>query len=228
LVGIVLAVWLIFVVFFSALGGAWSPLAPLTNLTAFLSSVPFMVVLIIVEAVMVPITLFFYYATYKIGKYYDLTSLRTAAVLYLVSIFVSPAEYLVVLPLSSSLIANPAPMDNLPTFPFLILLLIIVVGLSLYVSMMLGLSGLKTKTQIKDFGTAEVLWVIGIVLVVTLPIAIIFYGSGLKKLATQRETQTAPRAASEQGFMYCPQCGAKVELGYLFCRSCGFDLKKEA
>jgi hypothetical protein len=104
----------------------------------------------------------------------------------------------------------------------------VVVGLTVYVSMIMGLSGLKTKTRIADFGTAEVLWIIGIALIITLPIAIILYGSGLKKLAAQQEAQMAPRAISEQGFMYCPQCGAKVERDYLFCRSCGFNLKKEA
>ncbi len=228
MVGIVFALSLVFVILFSVLPGATNPSAPLTNLTAFLGSIPFMILLIVIDAIMIPITLFFYYATYKIGKYYDLTSLRVAAVLYLVSLAISPIMYLLVLPALSPLATNPASSYYMFTYLILIDLLIGVVGIGLYVSMILGLSGLKTKTRIADFGTAEVLWIIGIVLLVTLPIALIFYGGGLKKLATQQETQISTRAISKQGFMYCPQCGAKVELDHLFCPSCGFSLKKEA
>jgi hypothetical protein len=228
LVGIVVALFLVFAVFFLALSGATSSLAPLTGLTGFLGSIPFMILLIVEYAVMVPITLFFCYSTYKVGKYYSLTSLRLVAIVYAASIAVSPIEYLLVLPASSSLAANPASSYYMLTYLILVELPIIVVGLALYVSMIMGLSGLKTRTRIADFGTAEVLWIIGIALIVTLPIALIFYGGGLKKLATQQEAQMAARAIPEQGFMYCPQCGAKVELGYLFCRSCGFNLKKEA
>jgi hypothetical protein len=226
LVGIVFAVSLVFVVFFSVL--PIGSLAGLSNLTAFFGSIQFVILLIVIEAIMVPITLFFYYSTYKIGKYYDLTSLRVAAVLYLVSLAVSPIEYLLFLPAFSSFTVNPASYSYMLTYFVLIDLSIGVVGISLYISMILGFSGLKTKTRIADFGTAEVLWIIGIALIVTLPIALIFYGGGLKKLAAQQEMQIAARAGPEQGFAYCPQCGAKVELGYLFCRSCGFDLKKEA
>lgn len=228
LVGIVAVISYVVVVFVSVFSSVSNPYAPLANLTGFLTSVPFLILSIVAFAVMVPITLLFFYSTYKIGKYYDLTSLRLVAVLYVVSIVFSPIEYLVILPLSSSLAANPPSSYYMLTYLILAELLIVVVGLTVYVSMIMGLSGLKTKTQIADFGTAEVLWIIGIALIITLPIAIIFYGSGLKKLAAQQEAQMAPRAISEQGFMYCPQCGAKVELDYSFCRSCGFNLKKEA
>lgn len=228
LFGILFAVSLVLAVFFIGLSGATSSSAPLISILGFLSSVPFLILSIVAVAVMVPITLFFYYSMYKIGKYYDLTSLRFAAVLFAVSMAVSPVEYLFVLPISSSFAANPFSSYYLLTYLILADLLIVVVGLGLYISMILGFSGLKTKTRIPDFGTAEVLWIIGIVLIVTLPIAIICYGDGLKKLAAQQEGKMVAPAIPEHGLMYCPRCGARVQPVHLFCRSCGFNLKKEA
>jgi hypothetical protein len=165
---------------------------------------------------------------YRIGRHYGLTSLKLAATLYAASIIVSPIEYLLEIPASSSLTSNPMSSYSLIPYLLLVSLLFIFFGLAEYVSMIVGFSGIYERTKIADFNTAKIMWIIGIVLLVTVAVGLLFYGRGLKKLASQQQAQTAPGEIRERGYMYCPQCGAKVTPNDLFCGSCGFNLRKDS
>ena len=228
LVAIVLVIFFVLYSFVSVLSLASSINASSTSFTGILSSTPYMVLSIAIAIVIIPFTLFFSYATYKIGNYYGLNSLKCAAILYAVLLVISPIEYVLVLPASSSLTTSLASSGSLFVYLILAFLLIIVLGLAEYIFFILGFSGIHQRTGITDFNTAKVLWIIGIVLLVTIPIGLIFNGRGLKTLATQQGSQASAHGSLERGFMYCPQCGAKVKPEDLFCGSCGFNLKKDA
>ena len=226
LAGIIVTVVSVAFVLISALSAMRNLSTPSTNLTGLLSSTAFVVFLIALEAVLIPITLFFSYAMYRIGNYYGLASLKLAAAVYAASIVLSPVEYLFVLPASSSFTV-PASSYNLVPYFLLVFLFIIVVGLVEYVSLIVGFSGIFERTRIADFNTAKVMWIIGIVLIFTLMIALIFYGRGLKKLASQEQAEISIQKVPEGELRYCPHCGAKVKPVDLFCGSCGFNLKKD-
>jgi hypothetical protein len=71
----------------------------------------------------------------------------------------------------------------LALFILLALALAVVLGLVFEVSLFAGISGLYEATSISDFNVARWLVLIGIFVLITLPIGIIFYAHGLGKLS---------------------------------------------
>jgi hypothetical protein len=198
--------------------------------------------MIAVIAVTIPISIMFGYYSYKVGRMYNLSSLKLAGIsIMIVAIAVVPLTYsLYVLFQDLPSLMTLPPVQAYQSLMSLLFLMIggvglaAIFGLIFLIAFIIGLSNMKNATGVGDFGTAMWLTIAGFLISITFPIGIILYGSGLSKLARQGGERKVIAPAAEEGaqlqatrqIVYCPYCGAKVEADALFCPTCGSSLKK--
>ncbi len=198
----------------------------------------------VVIGITMPITIIFGYFLYKVGSQYDVGSLKVSGISGIIVALGIPVVIYGLYQLPMALLSIPTPPPPTITsyilgalYPLLLGAAVVAIfGLIFFISFLIGASGMKNKTGIDGFHTAMILGIVGIFVGITLPIAVIIFGSALNRLAREEGTEkiAKPAAAGEtatapmkRGTMYCPYCGAKVESDVLFCPSCGSSLKKE-
>jgi hypothetical protein len=191
---------------------------------------PGMIVTIAAAFISMPLNVLFGYFNIKIGNYYGVPTLRRAGkagiAVSIISLIIIPLQFGV-----PGLILYIPSSPSYSTILFLWLLLILVwalVGLEYIIMMYRGLGGMREKTGIEGFETAKTLWLVGLFIYVTMPIAMILYGNALRKLNQRKQVSVADqgvRRPLEVEVNYCSRCGAKIEPGARFCSTCGSPIR---
>jgi hypothetical protein len=178
---------------------------PYSSVPAQISLQTFITILWLV-AILLPITMFisvlFGYYTRKVGDAYNVGSLKLAGlmaiILTIVAIpvaigivgFVAILQTLLSSPPSSIIalfvqlvLGIGLALAFLALFVLLALALAAILGLVFEISLFTGISGIYEATSIRDFNVARWLVLVGIFVLITLPIGIIFYARALSKLS---------------------------------------------
>jgi hypothetical protein len=180
-------------------------LLPYSSVTAQISVTMFITILWIV-AILLPVMIFvsalFGFYNMKVGGIYNVGSLKLAGlmafVLAIIAIPVAIGIFGFVTVLQAFLLSPPSSVIELliqltiglgvalaflALFVLLALVLALILGLVFEISLFAGISGMYEATSMRDFNIARWLVLIGIFVLITLPIGMIFFARGLSKLS---------------------------------------------
>jgi hypothetical protein len=174
--------------------------------------------LLVVSAIQVVIALSFSFYLHRVGKAYDVSSLRAGSYLIALAQAVSLLMSLAIYAISVSIVSAYQSIASLLQLTYTFMLIVLpasAIGIAYMVLLIVGSGRMVEKTGVKAFDTARILMIVGIFIAFLFPIGLIKFGSGLKELTVVEKRTT------------CPSCGKRVYPDAAFCMFCGARLKKE-
>ncbi len=137
---------------------------------------PFQIWLLIMNLIGLTLSILFGYGAYKVGDYYDVSSLMLMGLVWIFGSFFMLTLAPLTLPALSLLTLAGEVMHGALAFLQLIYAFLSLVG---YILFTMGVLELKNNTHLDIFTAAGVLMIIGILFGFTVPLAFIVFGAGL-------------------------------------------------
>ncbi len=184
----------------------------------------------------------FMYAMYSLSNYYNdpaifknvlyaflLSIVSSVVIVALVFAFLISA-FLGISPTNTPSTTNPVLMQIILTYA-VVFVVALIFGIINGVLYMRSFNKLKEKSGVDNFGTAGLLYIIGVFIPFITWIAWIFAAMGFNKL---KATPTAspyvpysvqPPPSSPTQTKRCPNCGAENRADAIYCRNCGKPLQ---
>ncbi len=234
----------IVIVFFSIIAATTSGIANGTSAPAFAAAfggIMFNFFIIAISAIAIAGLVMFMYAMYSLSNYYNEPAIfKNILYAFILSIVCSVVVlFLVFIVLISAFLgfslAN-APSAAAPVFMEIILTYAVVFVVALAFGIINGLlymrafNKLKEKSGVDDFGTAGLLFIIGVFIPIVMWIAWIFVSMGFNKLKAAPTTPpnvsyySQPPPLSMMQTKRCPNCGTENGADAIFCGNCGKPL----
>jgi hypothetical protein len=173
---------------------------------------------VVVGVVAVVAAVFFSFYLFKVGKVYDLASLRASSLLIIAMQALSFVMTFAFYAFSVSILeVYLSPTLTLQSMSSLLLITVpaSAIGLAYMVLLIVGTGRMSEKTGVKAFDSAKPYMIVGIFVFFLFPVGLFKFGSGLKELIVLQEG------------IICPGCGKSVDPRMAFCKFCGTRLKKE-
>ena len=198
----------------------------------------FIIFIIAIVTVAIAGFIMFMYAMYSLSNYYSepaiFKNVLYAFLLSIVSAGVTFALYFaVILSMIGDLSLATTP-PNPQVFPQFILAYVVVIVVSLAIGIVDGVlymrafNKLKEKSGVDNFGTAGLLYIIGVFIPFVIWIAWIFAALGFKKLKAAPASSPnvsyysqPPPLSSTIQTKRCPNCGTENKVDAIFCGNCG-------
>ena len=239
IVSIICVVLIIFSIIAASTGIANGASAP--ALSGAFGGFIFNIFIIAISGVAIAGFVMFMYAMYSLSNYYNepaiFKNVLYAFILSIVSGIVVLVLVFVVL-ISTFLGFSPANTPSATTTVFMEIILIyaVVFVVALAFGIINGLlymrafNKLKEKSGVDDFGTAGLLFIIGVFIPIIMWIAWIFASMGFNKLKAAPTTSpnvsyySQPSLSSMIQTKRCPNCGTENRADAIFCGNCGKPL----
>ena len=197
--------------------------------------------IIIIAAVGIAGFIMFMYAMYNLSNYYNeraiFKNVLYAFIVNIVSgVVVLFLEFAVLISAFTGFPSINTPSSVTPAFTQIIVTYLVVIAVALVFGIINGVlymrafNKLKEKSGVDNFGTAGLLYLIGVFIPIIGWIAWIFAAMGFKKL---NPTPTAspyvpytiqPPLSNTAQTKRCPNCGAENRVDALYCSNCGKPL----
>ena len=180
----------------------------------------------------------FMYAMYSLSNYYKEPAIfKNVLYAFIVSLVsgavVVALEFAAVISAFAGIFPTNTPSSVTPAFPQFIIAYVVVIGVAFAFGVVNGVlymrafNKLKEKSGVDNFGTAGLLYLIGVFIPFIAWIAWIFAAMGFNKLKTAPSASTyvpystQPPLSTITQTKRCPNCGAENRADALYCSNCG-------
>jgi uncharacterized membrane protein len=239
IVSLGIAVAIVFSIIASATRGIISGTAAAPSFLGVLGGL--IIFIVVIGAAGVIAYVMFMYAMYSLSKYYNEPAIfKNVLYSFIVSIISTLVVFALEVTAIISAITGISPTNTpsvvAPAFTQIILTYVVVIVVALAFAIVNGLlymrafNKLKEKSGEDNFGTAGLLYIIGVFIPFIMWIAWIFAAMGFNKLKTTpavRQTYsyyTQPPLSSTMQTKRCPNCGTENIADSIFCSNCGKPL----
>jgi len=180
----------------------------------------------------------FMYAMYSLSNYYKEPAIfKNVLYAFIVSLVsgavVVALEFAAFISAFAGIFPTNTPSSVTPAFPQFIIAYVVVIGVAFAFGVVNGVlymrafNKLKEKSGVDNFGTAGLLYLIGVFIPFIAWIAWIFAAMGFNKLKTAPSASTyvpystQPPLSTITQTKRCPNCGAENRADALYCSNCG-------
>jgi uncharacterized membrane protein len=202
----------------------------------------FIIFIIAIAAVGIAGLIMFIYAMYSLSNYYNEPAIFKNVLYAFIVSLVSGAvvvvlEFVAFISAFAGIFSTNTPSSGTTAFPQIIIAYIVVIAVAFALGIVNGVlymrafNKLKEKSGVDNFGTAGLLYLIGVFIPIIAWIAWIFAAMGFNKLkATPTQSPYIPYVgqpplSTTAQNKRCPNCGAENRAEALYCSNCGKPLQ---